>query len=273
MNFKLRPIILFLLVPLLFAGCAENKDKGFNVVASTSTLGAILEEVGGNKIQVTTILPGEMCPGHFDLKPEDKKAAEKARLLFYQGWESWFTSLLNHNKNEETRKPVSVGQGNLMLPEKHKKAVLEITEALKESDPANESYYSQNARRYKERIIAFEEYMKTFTDSFKEMKAVCSVHQEEFLRLLGFEIVATYKRSNNMSAADWKDAIKLASENNASLVADNLQSGPRDGKIISQELNIPRVVLSNFTLDKSYSQTVKDNLNRIIEAVLPEVDD
>ena len=51
------------------------------VATTTSLLGALAKEIGGERVDVVTIILPAACPGHFDTKPGDVKALADARLF------------------------------------------------------------------------------------------------------------------------------------------------------------------------------------------------
>ncbi len=267
LNFiRLKNILFFLFLSFLI-GC-ESRDSGsITAVASTTHIGVILNSVGGDHIDTSTILPGGICPGHFDLKPSDMKSFSGADIIFYQGWEPWIRGLINSEQVRVSRKVNIPAEGNLMLPPVHISAVGEIVEVLKEKDPENAEAYETAAAEYINDIQKTAGEILKQTEEFSKRKVVSSLHQKDFLRWLGLEVVYTYKRADEMSPGEWQRVISKAKEEKVSAVIDNLQSGPYDGKIISEEVGISRISISNFPLENSYILTLKNNFSKIKETL------
>ncbi len=259
-------IVKKLLIPAIILsqyGCASQESHGLTVVASTTLIGTILEEIGEDRVKVSTILPGGICPGHFDLKPSDMRAFSGAHMIFYQGWEPWINGLLDSEDARDSEKLSIFTEGNLMVPPLHIEAAREIAEILRGKDPENSAYYTENLERYIKEIRDSKREILGRAESFKGVRVVSSRHQKALLAWLGFEVVATYKRADDMSPSDYASVIRIAREKNARAVIDNLQSGPEDGKIIAEETGIPQAALSNFPIDGSYISTLRNNFAKL----------
>ena len=72
--------LLSAFVMLLASGCRRETGRGITVVASTANVSAIVKAIGGERVSVTTIAPAGMCPGHFDVRPSDIAAVNRAKL-------------------------------------------------------------------------------------------------------------------------------------------------------------------------------------------------
>ncbi len=274
MRFRVCRNILFSFFSFLFislSGCELQPSERISVVASTTQIGTVLKEVGGDNIDLKVILPGGMCPGHFDLKPSDMAAFSSADAVFYQGWEPWINKLVEE-ADEELRRFTVLADENLMVPSGQAEAAREVKGILQEIDPQNSSSYDEKAGSYIEKIEKMERAVYEYSGDIRGLRVVASEHQKGFLSWLGVEVAGTYKRADDMSPGDWERIIEIARDKEAVAVIDNLQSGSSDGKIISGELGIEHAVISNFPLNDSYVMTVEDNIEEIREALLYETD-
>jgi zinc transport system substrate-binding protein len=52
----------------LFISCARPSA---DIVAGSSLIANIIEDVADGRLKTCTLVPPEMCPGHYDIKPGD----------------------------------------------------------------------------------------------------------------------------------------------------------------------------------------------------------
>lgn len=100
MNFMKR-IIASLSAVILCATVAQAK---LNVVATTSDFGAIAKEIGGDKIELTTLAKPSEDPHFVDAKPSFIVKLNHADVLIEGGAEleiGWLPALLDQSRNEK----------------------------------------------------------------------------------------------------------------------------------------------------------------------------
>jgi zinc/manganese transport system substrate-binding protein len=96
------------LLSSIFAGTAEAKLK---VVASFSILGDIVSNVGGDDIELSTIVGPESDAHAYEPKPDDAKAMAAADVVFVNGlgFEGWQQRLVEASGFRKTLVSVSTG--------------------------------------------------------------------------------------------------------------------------------------------------------------------
>ena len=67
------------------AGCPAIEDRKINVVATTPMIGEFVNQVGGDNINLTVIMPAEADPHTYELAPQDAGTIADADLVFYTG--------------------------------------------------------------------------------------------------------------------------------------------------------------------------------------------
>ena len=67
------------------AGCAELGDRNLNVVATTPMVGEFVNQVGGDNINLTILMPPEADPHTYEPAPQDAGTIAEADLVFYTG--------------------------------------------------------------------------------------------------------------------------------------------------------------------------------------------
>ena len=167
-----------------FVGCqsaktAENKkDNGkVDVTVSIEPLREFTEIVGGDKVNVKTMVPNGTEPHDFEPKTQDLLELNKAKVFVYNGlgMEHWKEQVLNTMENKDV-KVVEASKGAEVLKEGDKVdphlwlsldgAKIEaqnIKDALVEVDSDNKSYYEENFKKFAEKLDSLaNEYKEKF---------------------------------------------------------------------------------------------------------------
>ena len=263
-NVVLFALLVFSLV--IHVHCEQSSTDKIKVTTTTSLLGTLVKAIGKEEIDVSTIVPAGMCPGHFDLKAENVKELSGSRILLSHGWEKWTGKLLAAVDNKPALRIIGV-QGNLMVPDNHKKAAEHITSLLCSLDQQYRTVYTKNFASY---TSAIDSIVKDITDRSKDIKGikiVCSELQAEFLQWLGLDIVLTYRRAEELTPGMMAEAIKQAKREQVRLVVDNLQSGSEVGLAIAKEANVKHITLTNFPLGNSYPEALAQNFSSVVQAL------
>lgn len=258
---------IFIFSFLLSISCKETKTERSKVVATTSLIGTIVKAIGKDKVDAVTIVPAGMCPGHFDIKPGDIVSLYNAKGLLSHGWEQWMTKLTNSIGNKDLITKTIAIEGNWMIPSIHKRAASEIAKILCEIDPPNKYWYGKNLDDYKKAIDSVAIQLKRMTKNLQGIKVICSNYQADFLNWLGFKIIATYGRPEELTPKELAKLIKIGKKETVQIVIDNLQSGSKAGNQIANEIGAAHVVLTNFPLGNSYVSALEGNVEKITKAV------
>jgi ABC-type Zn uptake system ZnuABC Zn-binding protein ZnuA len=86
--FTRKAIAVFIIASVLLAACGgvpAADDGMLNVVASTTIIGDVVDQIGGDKISLTVLLPVDADPHSFEPAPRDVAASEEADLVFING--------------------------------------------------------------------------------------------------------------------------------------------------------------------------------------------
>jgi zinc transport system substrate-binding protein len=73
--------IAVLLVPL---SCSSPSVA---VMTGSSQIASAVRDIAGDKLEVTTVVPPGMCPGHYDVKPSDIEALANSDLFIIHNWQ------------------------------------------------------------------------------------------------------------------------------------------------------------------------------------------
>lgn len=153
------------------AGKSESSDK-LQVVATNSILADMAEIVGGDKVEVHSIVPVGTDPHEYEPLPVDIAKSTEADIVFFNGLNletggsGWFAKLMEtaNKKEEEDFFAASLGVEPMYLTGDGKKSeqdphawldisngmtyVNNIAKALTMKDSANGAYYNEKAEAY-----------------------------------------------------------------------------------------------------------------------------
>lgn len=150
---------------LALAATATASAKTIDVVASFGVLADVVKNVGGEYVNVKSLVPPNGDPHEFEPTPDDAKAVKAAAVTFISGdgLETWFERLAKASGVKEKPVIVSTGIKTHKFEEDGKKVtdphvwnsvpnvliwVANIEKALTKADPENAAAFRANAERY-----------------------------------------------------------------------------------------------------------------------------
>jgi zinc transport system substrate-binding protein len=272
-------ILLLAFVALLLGSCSPADTSKLKVITSTSLIAEIVEQVGGDGVEVVNIIPPAQCPSHFDVKPGDIQRLADADLFLLHGWQGeMFSQELiasaNNPKLTVVKIDVKVGENdNWMTPPVQLEATDKIVAALCQVDAKNSSVYQRLAIEYKDKIGAKEAEIKAklAQADLSGVNAMCADQLAGFMEWVGLNIVATYGQPDSLTPQVVRELVDMGREAGVTLVIDNLQSGEDAGKGIAEELDCNRIILSNFPGGFDDTETWEKAIDRNIELILEAI--
>jgi zinc transport system substrate-binding protein len=171
-------IVVFVAV-LVFAMPGQNQlipstteTEKVKVIASFFPLYDFAKHVGGEKAEVSVMVPAGIEPHDWEPTPRDIANAEDADLIVYNGagFENWVSGLSVKAK-VDTSKGIQVVAGESeegeldphiwLDPMNAKKQVEAIRDGLAEVDPKNTDYYMRNAEQYEKELDSLDSFIKS----------------------------------------------------------------------------------------------------------------
>ncbi|MCS7102406.1 MAG: zinc ABC transporter substrate-binding protein [Candidatus Korarchaeum sp.] len=261
---RLLPLLLLILLLPTLTVSADGKLK---VVCSTTVLCSIVRDLTSDSIEVEVITPPNVCPGHYDVRPSDAYALTEADLVLYHGIEPWVEEL---GRASGSLAPAVKVSGGWNTPDTLKSLYVNVSKVL-------DRYLGLNTSTKLERCLkAIDETAEGLRRiaegrGFSGKPVVSMMFQADFLRSLGFRVVATFPPPERVSAKLFESIVKNATESKAVLVVDNLQSGTEVGFRIASQVDALEVALSNFPESppelKNMTQVMKWNAERLADAL------
>jgi len=235
----LKLIVVSAMAALLLSACSGEKEGADNdkihLVATFSILTDILNEVGGDQVDVHSMVPIGTDPHEYEPLPEDIKKAADADAIFFNGLNleggktGWFSKLINSVGKDEKDvyelmagvEPKYIttedGRDEEMNPHAFLDPIVGIQmvenarDALTEIDPDNKDAYEKNANAllkelheidelYKEKISEIPEEHRILVTSERAYQYMTERYglQEGFLWDIDTEEIGTPRQIKNL---------------------------------------------------------------------------
>jgi len=302
----LRRITIFLFLILFsLAGCSapEQSGSGLRVVASTTILGDVVSQVGGEAIDLTVLFPTGADPHTFDPRPQDITVISDAQVIFLNGLglEESIQTIIDTNAAGEVIY-VSDGIDVLELDDAHgpqddpghdsgdphtwtdpNNVIVwteNITATLSRIDPSNASMYQSNADDYIASLRDLDAWIRSEVAGIPpEQRKLVTDHRTfgYFAEEYGFEqagaLIGSFSTNAAPSAqeiAALEDAIRAQ---NVPAVFVGAAANSRLAEQVAQDTGIEVILVYTGSLTApdgdagTYLAFMKYNVNAIVEVL------
>ena len=225
-----KPILSILFLALLIVGCGRQKEpapvatvKNLNVVSTVAPITSIVENIAGDKIRLTGIIPEGINSHTFEPVPSDIKILAQADLLIVNGLELEEPTLKLAKANMKQGAPVlrlgdktitekehiydfsfpkSHGHPNphLWLNPQHALSYAAlIRDELARIDPDNKVAYEQNAAAYIKKLEALDQAVEEAVKTIPEGNRRLLTYHDSwpyFARRYGFQVIGAVQPSD-----------------------------------------------------------------------------
>lgn len=212
-------IVIFALLLMLLPACSAQSTSGgtsvpagLDIVATTSIVGDVVAQVGGEHIHLQVLLPAGTDPHSYSATPQDAAKLSDAGVIFANGagLETFLQPLLESTGAADRLVEVSTGiELQQMSGDQHadehgadphtwtdpnnvKIWVENIRQALSKADPANADAYQTNADSYIRQLDELDTWIREQAAQIPEGKrALVTDHMEQgyFAKEYGFTLV------------------------------------------------------------------------------------
>jgi zinc/manganese transport system substrate-binding protein len=210
------------LVAAVVLAAAAPAQAALTVVATTQDLASLAQEVGGDKIKVTSLAKGYQDPHFVEAKPSFVLLLNKADLLIAVGREleiGWLPPLITQSRNGRiqvgnpgyldaslTAKILEMPSGTLtraegdvhplgnphywLDPENGRRVAKAIQNKLSELDPSNAAYYAGRQADFDKRLSEAQQRWKSQMAPYKGVKVV-TYHRSwpNFADFFGLDVI------------------------------------------------------------------------------------
>jgi zinc transport system substrate-binding protein len=261
----------------------EQAVVKINIMAGSSLIANIIQDVADVKMETRTLIPPGVCPGLYDVKPSDIEALANSKALFIHDYQANFQNVKEAIEAAENPVPISDYYrvtvainvtGNWMVPQVQAEAVDKIAQDLGWIDLENAAYYQERAAERAQAILDKGGDVKDrLQDAGVEgVKVICADMQAGFVEWAGFDVVATFGRPEDLSPTQMDELITEANEAGVALVIDNLQSSATTlGAALEQDIEAIPVTISNFPggfeNTETWEKAIDKNVDLLLEAL------
>ena len=160
----------------------EASAKTVHAIASFTVLADMVKQVGGDHVEVTSLVPPNGDPHEYEPTPDDARKLKAADIVFTSGLglEGWFARLakasgyagapvvasdgIKSRKMEEDGKTITDPHAWNSIPNAET-YVENIQKALAKADPEDAAAFKQNAVAYESKLKDLDKYAHTQVDS------------------------------------------------------------------------------------------------------------
>ncbi|MFZ0050164.1 MAG: metal ABC transporter substrate-binding protein [Desulfobaccales bacterium] len=263
-----RILALLLAVFLAASGAAAPAEKKFNVVATFSILGDLAKNVGGDRVEVTTLVGPNGDVHVYEPTPADAKAVGSADVVLVNGLalEGWMNRLIKTSgfkgpvvEASQWVKPREMAAGELEQGAEHgplmtdphawqdvgnaRLYVQNIAKGLEKVDSANASVYRANAEAYTAKLGELDRWVrKEFSGIPKQKRRMITTHDAfgYFGAAYGIAIISPvgFSTESEASAGDIANLIKQIRREKITAVFLENVSDPRLMEQVAKESGV-----------------------------------
>lgn len=279
---KIKILVLLLAVTIL-SGCVSqdesssgtpsaalsgNASHRIKVATTIAPLGDFVKAVGGEKVEVTVVVPPGAEPHTFEPTPSLMIDVAKADLYVMNGagLEFWMDKLLVANKGMVV---VDSSQGVALLQERKgeidphvwislRNAAMQVNNicsGLITVDPANKDYYIKNRDDYLQKLQSLDEELnQTFAGKKSRIFIVHHPAWTYFARDYVLSQVPLMENEKEPGPKYLGEVIDLARRNNITTIFIEPEYNPKAAEVIAREMNTGIVTLD--PLAKNYLENM-----------------
>jgi len=298
MRLMILPLIITISV-IALTSCSENKNSvdssKLQITVSFNAMREFAEAIGGDKVQITTMIPDGTEPHDYDPKPKDLISLSKSKVFIYNGlgMELWSTPAINAvgNKNLIT---VDASKGAEMIKSADEESIkaqdqydphlwlslkgaeLEgknIKLAIEKADSKNKDYYEKNYNIFYSDLENLYNTYKGKFESVKEKDFVTGHAAFGYLcREFGLEqkSVEGIFAEGEPSALKLKELVDYCKKNDIKTIFMENMTSPKVSETLAKEVGAKSEVI--YTMEsrednKDYLDCMEINLGRIYDSL------
>lgn len=289
-------------IALAFSGCGsqtpakQDTTEKIKVVASFDAMKEITQAIGGNKVDVTTIIPEGIEPHDYELKTSDVQKLQEAKLFVYNGlgMEAWAdkaiqtasadnlmsVALAEHVQPIELTDPEEIEEHGAYDPHawlgltSAKEEASAVKDALIKISPEDKEYFEKNYMAFADEIDKMqEEYMKKVANATRKEIVTGHAAFGYLCRDLGIsqESVEDVFASGEPSAQKLAELTDFCKAHNVKVIFTEDLVSPVVSETLAKEAGAKAEAIHTIESAEdgmTYLARMKDNLNKIAEALM-----
>ena len=286
-------ILLLIMISTLITFNVEGYLEKIKIAVSIGVLKYIVEEIGGIRVEVFSIVPPNIEPHQFTITPQVLYQASTAKLIVIDGHMDWEIKLV-----EQVAKAKGVKQNDIsinLMDYKNNMTILEIpswtgvsgrnyhgywilpeniiviAEAIKnklsEIDPEGREYYEENFAKLKEEINILNKEIMSLKRKISGVKTVLAFLAEQYIAyIFGLEVasILTIEEGTSPTPKTMEAAYNTLKEGGIILVSDVSSKMPVYNTIqeLSKQTGAP-IIEVMITMEMGYTSIMMYNIGII----------
>ncbi len=250
----------------------QEVGNRMKVVAGTSLVEDIIQDLTDARADVLTLISGASCPGHGDMKASDVVFVSQAQLVIVPAFQRNMPSLkqlLTAAENPKIEVEAIDINDNWMVPQAQIDATRKISDILQKKRPEWSPSIQEKTIARINKIQQAQQQTEAALKNLKGRHVVAAKMQADFLTWAGLSVVATYGQVEEMTPKNIAAVIDRAHGERILGVIDNMQSGTNVGKPLAEALEVPHITLSNFPGSSAdtadYFSLLKENIKTLTQ--------
>jgi ABC-type Zn uptake system ZnuABC Zn-binding protein ZnuA len=294
--FRPAAIAAVLLAALALAACGGSRtsedDSRLQVVVSLPLFADFVHQVGGDLVEVSSLLPSGADPHTYEPTPQDVRRVTEAHLAFANGFnlEPGILNVIEPNLPNaasliELAQEAAAAGATLRETDPHlwlsvdnvREYVRIIRDALTETDPEGAAKYEQNYQGYLTRLDELDEYVQDKLSALPPERRKLVTTHDAFGYLagyIGFEVAAVVSVSPGQepSAADIAELVQTIEEVGVAAVFEEPQLGAEASvlKQVADDADVEVCTLYSGALDDqvpTYIDLMRFNADELVRCL------
>jgi len=271
-------VILFVASSFIpFRPASKTNQSKIRVMVTIPPQAEFVKKVGGERVQVTVMVPPGYNPHTYEPKPSQLKEVEKAEIYFALGsgidFEvAWLSKLREINRKMLV---VNCSEGVQMIdrdphvwlsPRNVEIMVGHVYEGLVQVDPANEKYYRENLEAYLQELdVLNREIEALFSNVTNRIFIAYHPSWRYFARDYNLTQIPIEKEGKEPTAASIAALIEQAKRLNVKVVVVSPQFNVKSAEVVAEEIG-GKIVLAD-PLAEDYVNNLRSVALRLSEAM------
>ena len=237
------------------ATALTKSPSRLNIVASFYPIFEFVKQVGGDRVEVTSLIPVGIEPHDFEPTIQQIQNAESADIVFFNGlgFEGSWLDKINNNNTVDTSLGVNITKtGNMIDPHIWldpilvKNQVKNIEDALIKLDPENKEYYQNNAINFTRSLDSLDTLIRSTLPTC-DKKDFIAFHDafNYFAKRYGLEqhSIQGISPEGEVLPQRIQEIVELAKNLGINIVYSEELVDPRFAEVITQEIPNGRVLI------------------------------
>ncbi len=279
---RIPRIVIFLLAIAAFSltwSCGKKTAEvsRLAVVVSILPLADFVEQAGGDKVNVTVMVPPGASPHSYEPKPSQLVAVSKARMFVEVGTDvefelAWMDKLMKINKDMLV---VNSSQGIRLMgkdphvwlsPSSAEKMVVNICDGLVRLDPQDQDYYVANKNKYLAQLDELDRSTRERLSGMTDRRFIVYHPAWGYLaRDYGLEQIAVEEEGKETTADNIRDVVDRSKGMRRKIVFVSPQFSTKGAEVVAHEIGGSTELLD--PLPEHYLADMQTAVGQLVQAM------